>query len=115
VPLFAYNHRMQCPRCDYQLSKTELLRESAAAQGRRGRGTAKSRDPAKMREAGRRIFRIVLGCSFSFRCKADQLLRVCDPVPSEAKVYLDSTVQQHIAFLWLTQHRISVQFARSPE
>ena len=45
--------RMQCPQCGYQLSETELLRESAAVLGRRGRGAAKSRDPAKMREAGR--------------------------------------------------------------
>jgi hypothetical protein len=44
---------MQCPQCGYQLSETELLRESAAVLGRRGTGAAKSRDPAKMREAGR--------------------------------------------------------------
>jgi general stress protein YciG len=53
VQRFAYNHRMQCPQCGYQLGETELLSQSAVILGRRGTGAAKSRDPTKMREAGR--------------------------------------------------------------
>jgi len=44
---------MQCPKCGHRFSDTEILRESAAIQGRKGTGAAKARDPEKMRAAGR--------------------------------------------------------------
>jgi len=48
-----YTISMQCPRCGFQIADHVILRESAAIRGRKGRGAAKSRDPEKMREAGR--------------------------------------------------------------
>jgi general stress protein YciG len=44
---------MQCPECGHQFSDAEILRESAAIQGRKGTGASKARDPEKMRAAGR--------------------------------------------------------------
>jgi general stress protein YciG len=48
-----YKFPMQCPKCGYEFTDAEIVRESASIQGRRGIGIAKSRDPEKMREAGR--------------------------------------------------------------
>jgi len=44
---------MQCPKCGYQIADAEVVKESAAIQGRKGRGAAKARDPETMRQAGR--------------------------------------------------------------
>jgi hypothetical protein len=48
-----YAISMQCPKCGFQIADHLVLRESAAIRGRKGRGAAKSRDPEKMRKAGR--------------------------------------------------------------
>jgi hypothetical protein len=48
-----YTVSMQCPRCGYEITDDLVVRESAAIRGRKGRGPVKSRDPEKMREAGR--------------------------------------------------------------
>jgi general stress protein YciG len=48
-----YYFLMQCPECGHRFSDAEILRESAAIQGRKGTGAAKARDPEKMRAAGR--------------------------------------------------------------
>jgi hypothetical protein len=53
---------MQCPFCKHRIldeealmmiSEAAVLRKSASILGARGRGKAKSRDPEKMRQAGR--------------------------------------------------------------
>ena len=44
---------MECPKCGHKFTDDEIVRESAAIQGRRGTGAAKSRDSDKMRDAGR--------------------------------------------------------------
>jgi len=44
---------MQCPECGHQFSDVEILRESAAIQGRKGIGASKARNSEKMRAAGR--------------------------------------------------------------
>jgi general stress protein YciG len=44
---------MQCPKCGYSISDDMIVRENAAIQGRKGGKAAKTRDPEKMRAAGR--------------------------------------------------------------
>jgi hypothetical protein len=53
---------MKCPHCKHSIldeealmmiSEAAILRKSASILGARGRGKAKSRDPEKMRQAGR--------------------------------------------------------------
>jgi len=44
---------MNCPKCNYVIPDSMILRESSSIRGRMGTKESKRRDPEKMRAAGR--------------------------------------------------------------
>jgi hypothetical protein len=51
--LLPYNISMRCPKCGYEISDDQIVREAGAIRGRKGTGATKARNSEKMRAAGR--------------------------------------------------------------